>query len=60
MQMKKISLFVVAMLATQTAVFAQGRGGRGGGAAAPAQTPKASAPIDVTGGPAFAGADCCG
>jgi len=48
--MKKIPFFVVAMLATQAAVFAQGRGGRGGGAAAaPPQTPKASAPIDVTG-----------
>ncbi len=46
--MKKILFFVVALLATQTAVFAQGRGGRGGAAAAP-QTPKASAPIDVTG-----------
>ena len=47
--MKKILFFVVAVLATQTAVFAQGRGGRGGAAAAPPQTPKASAPIDVTG-----------
>jgi hypothetical protein len=47
--MKRISFFVVAMLATQPGAFAQGRGGRGGGAAAPPQTPKASAPIDVTG-----------
>jgi hypothetical protein len=35
------------MLATQTALFAQGRGR--GGAAAPPQTAKAAAPIDVTG-----------
>jgi hypothetical protein len=47
--MKKIPFFVVAMLATQAAVFAQGRGGRGGAGAAPPQTPKASAHIDVTG-----------
>ena len=46
--MKKIMFFAAALLAAQTAAFAQGRGGRGGAAAAP-QTPKASAPIDVTG-----------
>jgi hypothetical protein len=46
--MKKLSIFVAAMLATQTA-FAQGRGGRGGGAPAAPQTAKSSAPIDVTG-----------
>ena len=36
------------VLATQTDAFAQSRGGRGG-APAPPQTPKAAAPIDVTG-----------
>ena len=46
--MKKMMFIAFALLATQTAAFAQGRGGRGG-AAAPPQTPKASAPIDVTG-----------
>ena len=46
--MKKILLILVAILAAHTAVFAQGRGGRGG-AAAPPQAPKAAAPIDVTG-----------
>jgi hypothetical protein len=45
--MKKISFVLVALLAAQTA-RAQGRGGRGG-APAPPQTPKAGAPIDVTG-----------
>jgi hypothetical protein len=45
--MKRISFFVVAMLATQPAAFAQGRGGRGAPAAP--QTAKSSAPIDVTG-----------
>jgi hypothetical protein len=47
--MKKLVLVAAALLAAQSGVFAQGRGGRGGGAAAPPQTPKASAPIDVTG-----------
>jgi len=46
--MKKISFVLVALLATHTAAFAQGRGGRGG-TPAPPQTPKAAAPIDVTG-----------
>jgi hypothetical protein len=46
--MRKVSFFVVAVLAAQAAAFAQGRGGRGG-AAAPPQTAKAAAPIDVTG-----------
>src|SRR5436190_14978477 len=45
--MKKISLFLVALLATQAGAFAQGRGGRGG--APPPQAPKAAAPIDLTG-----------
>src|ERR1700730_5694366 len=43
----KLSLFLAAMLATQTALFAQGRGR--GGAAPPPPTAKAAAPIDVTG-----------
>ncbi len=47
--MKKLVLVAAALLAAQSGLFAQGRGGRGGGAAAPPQTPKASAPIDVTG-----------
>jgi len=46
--MKKLSLFLVAMLATHVNAFAQGRGGRGG-APAPPQAPKAAALIDVTG-----------
>lgn len=43
----KLSLFLAAMLATQTALFAQGRGR--GGAAPPPATAKAAAPIDLTG-----------
>ena len=45
--MKKLSLLVVAVLATQTNAFAQARGR--GGAPAPPQTAKAAAPFDVTG-----------
>jgi hypothetical protein len=45
--MKKLLLIVAALLAAQSA-FAQGRGGRGGGAAAP-QTAKSAAPIDLAG-----------
>ncbi len=45
--MKKLSILIVALLAASNA-FAQGRGGRGG-APAPPQTPKAAAPIDLTG-----------
>ena len=40
-------LGVLAVLGVSTSVFAQGRGGRGG--AAPPQTPKAAAPVDLTG-----------
>ena len=43
----KVLLFLAAMLATQTALLAQGRGR--GGAAPPPPTAKAGAPIDVTG-----------
>src|SRR5260221_13283937 len=46
--MKRISFLVVAMLGMQTGLVAQGRGGRGG-AAAPPQTAKAAATIDLTG-----------
>src|SRR5262252_2960359 len=45
--MKTLVTVLAAIVVAQSA-FAQGRGGRGGGAAAP-QTPKAAAPIDVTG-----------
>ena len=45
--MKTFVIVAAALLAAQTGLHAQGRGGRGGGAAP--QTPKASAPIDVTG-----------
>jgi hypothetical protein len=43
----KLSLFLAAMLATQAVLFAQGRGR--GGAAAPPQTAKAAAPVDLIG-----------
>ena len=43
----KLSLFLAAVLATQTALSAQGRGR--GGAAAPPPTAKAAAPVDLTG-----------
>src|SRR6266853_3995013 len=46
--MKRISFLVVAMFAAQVGLVAQGRGGRGG-AAAPPQTGKAAATIDLTG-----------
>src|ERR1051325_2261396 len=46
--MKKISLILVGLLAVQVSAFAQARGGRGG-AAAPPQTAKAAAPVDLTG-----------
>ena len=46
--MKKLSVFLLVTLAAASAAFAQGRGGRGG-AAAPPQTPKAAASIDLTG-----------
>src|SRR5580765_1945620 len=46
--MKKFVMVVMALLAAQTGLFAQGRGGRGG-APAPPQTAKAAAPIDLTG-----------
>jgi hypothetical protein len=39
---------VAGFIAGQTGLYAQGRGGRGGGAA-PAQTAKAAAPFDLTG-----------
>src|SRR6476619_784167 len=45
--MKTFVFLAAALLVTQTAL-AQGRGGRGGGGAAP-QTPKVAAPIDITG-----------
>jgi hypothetical protein len=41
---------LVGSLTVPTGLYAQGRGGRGGGGAAPAaQNPKAAAPIDLTG-----------
>ncbi len=46
--MKKLSFLLGAVLATHVTALAQGRGGRGG-AAAPPQTAKAAAPIDLTG-----------
>ena len=42
----KTALLLTVFSLLQVALFAQGRGGRGGGAA---QTPKAAAPIDLTG-----------
>ena len=42
----QFTLLVVALSVGQTALLAQGRGGRGGG---PPQAPKAAAPIDLTG-----------
>src|ERR1041385_9515618 len=43
-------IFVIAgLLAAHSALYAQGRGGRGGGGAAQPQTAKAGAPIDLTG-----------
>jgi hypothetical protein len=45
-----LTLFLIGLLAVQTGLNAQGRGGRGGGGApAQAQTAKAAAPIDLTG-----------
>src|SRR4051812_18235447 len=48
--MKKVHtvLAVLAVLGVPASALAQGRGGRGG-APAPPQTPKAAAPIDITG-----------
>ncbi|HEY2842216.1 MAG TPA: hypothetical protein VGJ09_01145 [Bryobacteraceae bacterium] len=43
-----LTLFMAGLMLLQPGLFAQGRGGRGGGAA-PAQTPKAAAPFDLTG-----------
>jgi hypothetical protein len=45
--MRKVSLFLVAVLAMHANAFAQGRGR--GGAPAPPQTAKAAAPIDLAG-----------
>ncbi|HUK35711.1 MAG TPA: hypothetical protein VLV86_17455 [Vicinamibacterales bacterium] len=45
--MRRIPLLLIAVLAIQTSAFAQARGR--GGAPAPPQTPKAAAPIDLTG-----------
>lgn len=41
----KFTLLLIGSLIAQTALYAQGRGGRGG----PPQAPKAAAPIDLTG-----------
>ena len=45
--LKKLTPFLVGLLMAQTGLYAQGRGGRGG--AQPPQSPKAAAPIDLTG-----------
>ncbi|HWF07130.1 MAG TPA: hypothetical protein VG297_01640 [Bryobacteraceae bacterium] len=42
----KLALVMAGSLIAQTGLYAQGRGGRGGG---PPQAPKAAAPIDLTG-----------
>jgi hypothetical protein len=45
----KLVIFAMGLLVAQTGLYAQGRGGRGGGAAAGPQTGKAGAAIDLTG-----------
>jgi hypothetical protein len=42
-------LMVAALLTMSASAFAQGRGGRGGRAGGPPQSPRAGAPIDLTG-----------